>query len=197
MKIHSSFNWFIAIVLVLFSFNALTSYAQDTLITKNKLEVRATNRNGTLLKFKDLIAAAKAEELQEAVKYFKKARVYDVVGNVIGLPGAFLLGYSLGYGLTSPDGINGSMLLVGTGLVGLQYTMVATLRDPNIRKGINIYNDALYQKRLKAIQEDTQYKYASLNPEYAIKENLIEITQIGYTSSNKNGFWKFLRHNGS
>jgi hypothetical protein len=48
------------------------------------------------------------------------------------------------------------MLLVGTGLVGLQYTMVATLRDPNIRKGINIYNDALYQKRLKAIQEDTQ-----------------------------------------
>jgi hypothetical protein len=156
MKIHSSFNWFIAIVLVLFSFNALTSYAQDTLITKNKLEVRATNRNGTLLKFKDLIAAAKAEELQEAVKYFKKARVYDVVGNVIGLPGAFLLGYSLGYGLTSPDGINGSMLLVGTGLVGLQYTMVATLRDPNIRKGINIYNDALYQKRLKEIQEDTQ-----------------------------------------
>jgi hypothetical protein len=75
---------------------------------------------------------------------------------VIGLPGAFLLGYSLGYGLTSPDGINGSMLLVGTGLVGVQYTMVATLRDPNIRKGINIYNDALYQKRVKEIQEDTQ-----------------------------------------
>jgi hypothetical protein len=144
------------IILFILSSTISTVYAQDTLITKNKLEVRATNRTGTLLKFKDLIGAAQAEELPEAVKHFRKAKMYDIAGNVIGLPGAFLLGYSLGYGLTSPDGINGSMLLVGTSLVGVQYTMVATLRDPNIRKGINIYNDALYQKRLKAIQEDTQ-----------------------------------------
>lgn len=156
MKIIKLTRFINLIIFLILTCALSTAHAQDTLIIKNKLEVKATNRNGTLLKFKDLIAAAKAEELPEAVKHFRKAKMYDIAGNVIGLPGAFLLGYSLGYGLTSPDGINGSMLLVGTGLVGLQYTMVATLRDPNIRKGINIYNDALYQKRLKAIQEDTQ-----------------------------------------
>jgi hypothetical protein len=156
MDIRLSGSYSFAIVVLLLTFNISALQAQDTLITKNKLEVRAVNRNGALLKFKDLIAAAKAEELPEAEKHFKKARVYDIVGNVIGLPGAFILGYSLGYGLTSPKGIDGKAVLLGAGLIAAQYTFVATLRDPQMREGIRLYNEALYQKRKRTVANEDE-----------------------------------------
>ena len=140
------------LLLLLFTTNVLVK-AQDTLLVKFPIEVKATNRFGDPLKFNELIGAAKAEELPEVVSYFRTARVYHVIGNVIGLPGAFLFGYSLGYGLTSPDGINTNLLLTGLGMMGFHYTVAATLRDPQMRKGIKKYNEALYQKR-KRIAED-------------------------------------------
>lgn len=122
--------------------------AQDTLIMKHPIEVKATNRYGEIYKFKDLIAAAKSEELPEVVKHFRTARVYDVIGNVIGLPGAFLFGYSLGGALTSPKGLNNELFFAGLGLMAFQFTLAATLRDPQMRNGIKKYNEALHQKRL-------------------------------------------------
>jgi hypothetical protein len=120
---------------------------QDTLIRHHPIEIKATNRNGDVLKFNQLIAAAKAEELPEVVKHFRVARVYHVIANVIGLPGAFLVGYSLGSSITSPNGLNTQQLFLGLGMVGIHYTMAATLRDPQMKKGIQKYNEALYQKR--------------------------------------------------
>jgi hypothetical protein len=86
------------------------SHAQDTLIRHQPIEIKATNRNGDILKFKQLIQAAKAEELPEVVRHFRVARVYHVTSNVIGLPGAFLVGYSLGGAITSPNGLNSQPL---------------------------------------------------------------------------------------
>jgi hypothetical protein len=126
---------------------------QDTLYIKHPIEVKITDKHGNDLKFKNLIAAAKAEELPEVVKHFRVARVYHVIGNGIGLPGAFIFGYALGYGITSPDGIDGQVLLLGLGMVGFQYTMAATLRDPQVKKGVRKYNEALYQKRQRMNEE--------------------------------------------
>lgn len=127
--------------------------AQDTLITRNKLEIQALTRAGQPLKFKQLIAAAEAEELHEAAKHFKRARNYNLLGNVIGLPGAFLVGYQLGTALVASSNFNTGIFVAGIGMVGVQYTLIATVRDPNMRKGIAIYNEALHQKRIKAATE--------------------------------------------
>ncbi|MCU0441300.1 MAG: hypothetical protein MUE96_02790 [Bacteroidia bacterium] len=128
-------------------------HAQDTLIIHNKLEIQALTRAGQPLKFKQLIAAAEAEELPEAAKHFKRARNYNLLGNVIGLPGAFLVGYQLGSALVAPSNFNTGIFVAGIGMVGVQYTLIATTRDPNMRKGIAIYNEALHQKRIKAASE--------------------------------------------
>ncbi|MBP9186416.1 MAG: hypothetical protein KBE91_04405 [Bacteroidia bacterium] len=140
----------IRIILLLILCTGFTKLkAQDTLIVKSWLEIKATNRNDDILKFKDLIAAAKAEEIPDAVKHFKKARIYHIIGAIIGMPGAFIFGYTIGYGFTSPKGIDGELLLIGAGLIGVNLTVTAALRDPHMRKGINLYNETLYQKRLK------------------------------------------------
>lgn len=127
--------------------------AQDTLVAKTRFDIKLATRSGEPLKFKQLIQAAEAEELPEAVKHFKRARTYDVIGNIIGLPGAFIAGYQLGFALVSPDQMNTGILLAGVAMVGVQFTMVATLRDPNMRKATAIYNEALYQKRTRGVTE--------------------------------------------
>lgn len=144
-------NWVYFLLLSTLSLIIYTNdvQGQDTLIRHHPIEIKATNRNGEILKFKQLISAAKAEELPEVVRHFRVARVYHVISNVIGLPGAFLVGYSLGSGLASPQGINTQQLFLGLGMVGVQYTLAATLRDPQMKKGIQKYNEALYQKRLR------------------------------------------------
>jgi Zn-dependent membrane protease YugP len=75
-------------------------FAQDTLITRHPIEVKATNRDGKVLKFKQIIKAANAEELPEAAKHFRRAQVFDIVGKTLGFPGAFIVGYSLGSALS-------------------------------------------------------------------------------------------------
>lgn len=140
------------LLLLLVTTNVLVK-AQDTLLVKFPIEVKATNRSGNPLKFNELIGAAKAEELPEVVRHFRTARVYHVIGNVIGLPGAFLFGYSAGSGLATPQGINTNHLLTGLGMMGFQFTMAAALRDPQMRKGIKKYNEALYQKRKRIAEE--------------------------------------------
>ncbi len=125
-------------------------HAQDTLITRHFIDVKAANRSGEVYKFKQLIAAAKEEELPEVLTHFRVARVYDIIGNVVGLPGAFIFGYSLGGAVASPNGLNKEQFFAGIGLMAFQYAIVATLRDPQMRKGIRKYNEALHQKRLRA-----------------------------------------------
>lgn len=146
---YKNISWVRFVLLTTLSLIIFTNnvQAQDTLIRHHVIEIKASNRNGDVLKFKQLIAAAKAEELPEVVKHFRVARVYHVISNVIGLPGAFLVGYSLGSSFTSPNGLNTQQLFLGLGMVGIHYTLAATLRDPQMKKGIQKYNEALYQKR--------------------------------------------------
>jgi hypothetical protein len=152
---YKNLNWVRFLLLCMLSLIVSTNdvQAQDTLIRHHVIEIKATNRNGDILKFKQLIKAAEAEELPEVVKHFKTARVYHVISNVIGLPGAFIVGYSLCSSITSPNGLNTQQLLLGLGMIGVHYTIAATLRDPQMKKGIQKYNEALYQKRLRMNEE--------------------------------------------
>jgi len=137
----------IQLLCMMLSMSVFFVNAQDTLIMRHPIEVKAASRYGDVYKFKELIAAAKEEELPDVVRHFRIARVYDIIGNVVGLPGAFIFGYSLGGAITSPDGLNKEQFFAGIGMMAFQFTLAATLRDPQMRKGIRTYNEALYQKR--------------------------------------------------
>jgi hypothetical protein len=125
------------------------SFAQDTLILKNRFDYIVQNKSGQQLKFKNLKEAAKAEELPEAAKYFRRAQTWDIVGKIFGYPGAFLFGYQLGLALNPNGNVEPIVLLTSVGMLTTQVALILSLRDPNLKKGAKIYNEAAHKKRMQ------------------------------------------------
>jgi len=135
-------------VFIIFT-NINCSYAQDTLILKNRFDYIVQNKSGQQLKFKALKDAATAEELPEAAKCFRRAQTWDIVGKIFGYPGAFLLGYQLGLALNPNGNAEPVVLLISAGMLTTQVALILSLRDPNLKKGAKIYNEAAYKKRME------------------------------------------------
>jgi len=129
--------------------NSYNLFAQDTLILKNRFDYIVQNKSGQQLKFKALKDAATAEELPEAAKCFRRAQTWDIVGKILGYPGAFLFGYQLGLALNPKGNFEPVVLLISAGMLTTQVALILSLRDPNLKKGAKIYNEAAYKKRME------------------------------------------------
>lgn len=127
-----------------------TALGQDTLLLKGLVEIDAINANNEEVSFRELIEAAQREGVPEAEKHFRKARTFNVIGAVLGYPGSFLTGWALGGFLAVGRFNNPEILYVGLGLRGANIILAATVRDPQLRKGVRIYNEAMHQKRINA-----------------------------------------------
>jgi hypothetical protein len=107
------------------------------------------NTSNEKVSFKALIEAAQREGLPDAEKHFRKARTYNVIGAVLGYPGSFLTGWEIGGFLASSTIKNPEVLYLGLGMWGANIILAATVRDPQLRKGVVLYNQAMHQKRIK------------------------------------------------
>jgi hypothetical protein len=131
------------------SFVVQSARAQDTLLIRGWVEVSAVNTSNEKVSFKALIEAAQREGLPDAEKHFRKARTYNVIGAVLGYPGSFLTGWEIGGFLASSTIKNPEVLYLGLGMWGANIILAATVRDPQLRKGVVLYNQAMHQKRIK------------------------------------------------
>lgn len=122
--------------------------AQDTLIIKHPIPMEITNRDGVKLNYEKLINAALAEELPQVASHFRKAQTIDIIGNVIGLPGAFLFGYGFGSFLSGASSSGGKILLVGTALMTVELGINLRFRNRYIQQGIKEYNEYVYKRRV-------------------------------------------------
>jgi len=130
-----------------------TAQAQDTLLLTGSVEIYAVNANKEKVNFRKLIEAAQREGLPEAEKHFRKARTFHVIGAVLDYPGSFLTGWALGGFLVVGRFKNPEILYVGLGLWCANIILVAAVRDPQLRKGVRIYNEAMHQKRINATSQ--------------------------------------------
>jgi len=150
-KIIPLFYYFLLSSLTL-TFNS--AQAQDTLMLKGLVEIDALNSKKEKVSFFELIEAAQREGLSDAEKHFRKARNYNVVGAVFGYPGAFLIGFSLRFNVFTIQIRNPEMFVTGLSLWGFNIILAATVRDPQLRKGARIYNEAMHRKRLNIPTEE-------------------------------------------
>jgi hypothetical protein len=131
-----------------------TAQAQDTLLLKGLVEINAINSNMQKVRLGELIEAAQREGLLEAEKHFRKARTYSIIGAVFGYPGSFFTGWAIGEFAVSGQVRNPGLFYAGLGMWGFNIILAATVRDPQLRKGVRIYNEAMQQKRMSTITED-------------------------------------------
>ena len=153
MKNHT-LNFLFSITLFFGSFlSTNTALAQDTLLLKGLVEIDAINANKEKVNLRKLIEAAQREGLPKAEKHFRKARTFNVIGAVLGYPGSILTGWELGGFLAVGRFKNPELLYVGLGLWSANIILAATVRDPQLRKGVRIYNEAMHQKRINATSQ--------------------------------------------
>jgi hypothetical protein len=117
-------------------------FAQDTLIFKSNLGAGLiTNREGKSLNFRYLIKSS--ADIPEAKRYFKKARLNNVVSTIFAFPGGFMVGYPLGLSLSGQK-LNTDLLMIGGGLI-LVSVPFNVWRNKNMRKGVDSYNRGVYR----------------------------------------------------
>jgi len=117
-------------------------FAQDTLIFKSNLGAGLiTNREGKSLNFRYLIKSS--ADIPEAKRYFKKARLNNVVSTIFAFPGGFMVGYPLGLSLSGQK-LNTDLLIIGGGLI-LVSVPFNVWRNKNMRKGVDSYNRGVYR----------------------------------------------------
>lgn len=122
--------------------------AQDTLIIHRAIDLQVKNRQGEVLKLKYLIKSAEAEELPDVAKCFRRARFFNVISAPFGFTGGFLIGYTLGKTTNPTYKLESEYLLLGAGLVVVQFGLTIGFKDRNIKRGVRLYNEALHSKRL-------------------------------------------------
>jgi hypothetical protein len=106
-------------------------FAQDTLVFKSNLGAGLiTNREGKSLNFRYLIKSS--ADIPEAKRYFKKARLNNVVSTIFAFPGGFMVGYPLGLSLSGQK-LNTDLLMIGGGLIWVSVPF-NVWRNKNMRK---------------------------------------------------------------
>lgn len=83
-------------------------------------------------------------ENEIALKAFNNGRTLEVVGNIIGYPSAFILGYDLGTRLGGGTGNNSMLIAGGIGTaIGMIFGIVA---ESNYKNSVTLYNSGLKEQ---------------------------------------------------
>ena len=121
------------------------AFAQDTLIVTTQLgSYKIENRNLERLKLGYVIKSSK--DVPEALKYFRRARWLQAGGMLFGVPGGFILGYQIGYYVSTQKLLEKEVLLTGLGLYTVSHTF-SLLRNRAIKKGAIAYNQFRAEQR--------------------------------------------------
>jgi hypothetical protein len=154
MKNRKMICLFCCVLLTSIALTFNSAQAQDTLTLKGLVEIEAINANSKRVSFQELIEAAQREGLTDAENHFRKARTFNVIGAVFGYPGSFLTGWGIGEFLFSGQIRNPGVFYAGLGMWGFNIILAATVRDPQLRKGVRIYNKSMQQKCMNTLTED-------------------------------------------
>ena len=95
-----------------------------------------------------LYSAKYIEPVPEAFKYLYKARKYHHLHYGFGSPGLLFAGLGVLSFIVTETGNSGLLIFGGSVLLASGIVMVA-LRNPALKKGIKIYNEEMYKKRLE------------------------------------------------
>lgn len=113
-------------------------------------------QNGKKLNPRQLISATKVNA--EALKETQKAKINHEASQLFGVPGGFLVGFSLGRAMATGEP-NIVLLAIGGGLVAVSIPF-SIASSKHAKKGVNIYNEGLKQSDLGKVDFNfglTQY----------------------------------------
>ncbi len=130
---------------------SFTSKAQDTLVLITGYTVSAMDINGKEFSVDELLITAGQNDLEEAKKYFGKASGIELASFTVGLVSGAFAGYAV-YGLIVGDDVNTNAILLaaGVGIFAIDLFYLHKRYNLNFTKGVIAYNEAMYQKRLRA-----------------------------------------------
>ncbi|MCU0422103.1 MAG: hypothetical protein MUC81_04760 [Bacteroidia bacterium] len=124
--------------------------AQDTLLIKYSIDVRVTNKAGEKLSMGYLIRSCKEEGIDDAKKYFRRARAIRWFTTPFAYVGAGVFFYQVHLAFSGKTTLMNDEAYLGLGLMSVQWIAVLGFKDGAIRRGVSIYNEAMYQKRIQA-----------------------------------------------